>query len=276
MRLLDLFVGEPSAARTAAVGLETLHGTQADSTRESSPDTEGLRRLAGWLLALHRCLGQDRITVGFGRAGSPAQTLQSDLEKSATVASWLQRVRASTKAATSQIAQPAATPGACDGLWWDGDLADHDRVDIAAAGWTVVVAAPGGEDIDLQAWFEPTHASRTGLTALLQSALRLAQGLAGPPHTSVHRLPMLSPGQRQMLLEDWNPRTPVNATASTVHATFEIQVERTPEAIALAWHGGACSYAALSVRARQFAEVLSQRGVVAGQVVGLALERGRS
>ncbi|MFG6568564.1 MupA/Atu3671 family FMN-dependent luciferase-like monooxygenase [Sulfitobacter sp. 1A13679] len=71
----------------------------------------------------------------------------------------------------------------------------------------------------------------------------------------------------------------VNATTRaydphTIHAAFEAQVERTPDAPALVFEGETLSYAALNTRANQLAHLLRDRGAGPGMPVALCVARG--
>ncbi|MGR3627919.1 MAG: AMP-binding protein, partial [Sulfitobacter sp.] len=73
--------------------------------------------------------------------------------------------------------------------------------------------------------------------------------------------------------------TRVNATTRdydplTIHAAFEAQVARTPEAPALVFEGDTLSYAALNARANQLAHVLGDMGAGPGMPVALCVARG--
>ncbi|HEY0777634.1 MAG TPA: amino acid adenylation domain-containing protein [Gemmatirosa sp.] len=60
---------------------------------------------------------------------------------------------------------------------------------------------------------------------------------------------------------------------ATVHAAFEAQVDRAPNAAAVRYAGATASYADLDARANRLAVVLRERGVGLGVAVGICLER---
>lgn len=73
--------------------------------------------------------------------------------------------------------------------------------------------------------------------------------------------------------------TQVNATARdydplTIHAAFEAQVKRTPDAPALVFEGETLSYGTLNARANQLAHLLREMGAGPGMPVALCTARG--
>ena len=95
--------------------------------------------------------------------------------------------------------------------------------------------------------------------------VELLQAAVAAPATLVGDLPLDAPG-------------PVGGTeafppARTMHARFEEQVRRAPEAVAVTCGGEALTYAALNARANRIAHALTERGVGPDVLVGLLAER---
>ncbi|MDF1669399.1 MAG: LLM class flavin-dependent oxidoreductase [Roseovarius sp.] len=76
------------------------------------------------------------------------------------------------------------------------------------------------------------------------------------------------------LLDDWNATTCNVEGPLTIHAAFEAQVARTPDAIAVVFEDQELSYAQLDARANGLAAVLQTEGVKPGSHVGLCVSRG--
>jgi natural product biosynthesis luciferase-like monooxygenase protein len=83
----------------------------------------------------------------------------------------------------------------------------------------------------------------------------------------------LPEAETDTLLNRWND-TARAYDPVTIHAAFEAQVARTPDAIALVCEGDSLSYAALNARANRLAHLLRDRGVTPGTPVGLYVARG--
>ncbi|MGV7211556.1 non-ribosomal peptide synthase/polyketide synthase [Oxalobacteraceae bacterium A2-2] len=98
---------------------------------------------------------------------------------------------------------------------------------------------------------------------------------AGQP---VDRLPLLQAAERSAIIDGFNaPATaPAAIGQACIHALFEAQVARTPDAPALLVEGQTLSYAELNARANRLAHHLRSLGVRPDQRVALCLERGAS
>ncbi len=98
---------------------------------------------------------------------------------------------------------------------------------------------------------------------------------AAAPAQTLAETSLLTPLERREVLELWNDTSAPHPEAC-VHALFEAQVARDPEAIALTFEGRSLSYRALSTRANQLARALQKRGVGPDAIVGLCVERSLS
>ncbi|MFD5797635.1 amino acid adenylation domain-containing protein [Streptomyces diastatochromogenes] len=110
-------------------------------------------------------------------------------------------------------------------------------------------------------------------TATWNLLVALEATLAGGPEIALGAVEVLSPEELHRVLVEWND-TAVEVGASTLPALFEARVARTPDAVAVLFEGEELSYAELDARANRLARLLVSRGVGAGSVVGVCLERG--
>ena len=88
----------------------------------------------------------------------------------------------------------------------------------------------------------------------------------------VAALPMLSPEERRVVLEEVNQTLGPRAQGC-VHQAFEAQVARMPDAPAISFEAVTLTYAALNARANRVAHVLRAMGVGPGVLVGLHIRR---
>jgi amino acid adenylation domain-containing protein len=103
---------------------------------------------------------------------------------------------------------------------------------------------------------------------------RLLEGLAEDISSRVSTLPMLTDRERVQILQEWNATESEYPSASSVHELFELQVERSPDSIALTFGEQRLSYRELNERSNQLAHRLLRAGVERGSFVAMFLDRG--
>jgi amino acid adenylation domain-containing protein len=86
--------------------------------------------------------------------------------------------------------------------------------------------------------------------------------------------PLLDAAQRQAIAQQWTADARDTDLTRTLPAMFAEQALRTPDRIAVASGDASLTYAQLLARARAVAHALRERGVVAGDLVGVAVPRG--
>ncbi|HEY6186084.1 MAG TPA: amino acid adenylation domain-containing protein [Pyrinomonadaceae bacterium] len=101
----------------------------------------------------------------------------------------------------------------------------------------------------------------------------LLEAIVERPDCRLSDLPMLTPAERRQLLEEWAIAPSLPPTAPTIHALFEAQAARAPEATALICGIDVVSYGELDARAEHLARRLRATGVRAEVRVGLLLSR---
>jgi amino acid adenylation domain-containing protein len=102
---------------------------------------------------------------------------------------------------------------------------------------------------------------------------QMLQSLVADPSQRLSRLEILPPAERRLLLRDWNATSAETGHERSVHALFEAQAARTPDAVAISHFGQQLSYRELDQRANALAHALVGRGVQRGDLVGLFVKR---
>jgi amino acid adenylation domain-containing protein len=113
---------------------------------------------------------------------------------------------------------------------------------------------------------------RETIRLLLLRFATLLEAVVAEPERRLSELTVLAPGERQQLLDEWARGEPLPPGA-TVHALFEAQAARAPEAAALVCGERVTSYGELDRRAGLIARRLRALGVGPEARVGLLLER---
>ncbi|HEY1387199.1 MAG TPA: amino acid adenylation domain-containing protein, partial [Ktedonobacterales bacterium] len=101
----------------------------------------------------------------------------------------------------------------------------------------------------------------------------LIAGIAADPDQRISQLPLLTPGEREQVLVEWNATASAYPEDTSIIARFEAQVEHTPDAVAFSCGGETLTYRELNSQANQLARYLRQLGVGPEVLVGVCFER---
>jgi amino acid adenylation domain-containing protein len=116
--------------------------------------------------------------------------------------------------------------------------------------------------------FEPATVER-----MVRHLSTLLAGVAADAEASVWTLPLMEPGERQQVVEQWNATAVAGAWEGTLHGLFEAQAVRSPEAVAVVCGDARLSYRELEQRANQMAWHLRAQGVGPEVRVGVCARR---
>lgn len=97
------------------------------------------------------------------------------------------------------------------------------------------------------------------------------EAIAANPQQRISELPLLTDAEHQQVLQ-WN-QTETEFPQICIHQLFEAQVDRTPDAIAIAVAGQSLTYQSLNDKANQLAHYLQMLGVGADTLVGICCDR---
>lgn len=101
----------------------------------------------------------------------------------------------------------------------------------------------------------------------------LLEGMAADPGRPLGSLPLLTVGERQQLLVEWNATHMPYPADRCVHELVEVQAARIPDAVAVSFEDQQVSYAVLNRRANQLAHHLQSHDVGPETLVGICTER---
>jgi len=101
----------------------------------------------------------------------------------------------------------------------------------------------------------------------------LVEDILAHPSSRLSELKVLSDGEYQQLVHEWNQTQAPYPSQALLHTLFEQQVEKTPAAIALSFADTELSYQELNARANQLAHYLRRLGTGPESHVGVLLER---
>ena len=101
----------------------------------------------------------------------------------------------------------------------------------------------------------------------------ILEGAVADPSQRLWELPLLTAGEEQQLLVDWNATQAEYPQDQCLHQLFEAQVERTPDHLAVLSPDERLTYREVNGRANQLAHHLQTLGVGPGVRVGVCMER---
>ncbi|MCC5658518.1 amino acid adenylation domain-containing protein [Nostoc sp. XA010] len=111
------------------------------------------------------------------------------------------------------------------------------------------------------------------ITRMLGHFQILLESIVVNPKERISDLSLLTKGERQQLLIDWNDTKKTYPNSKCFHQLFEAQVEKSPDANALVFGNQQLSYKELNIRSNQLAHYLKIIGVKTESLVGICVER---
>ncbi|MEH2284140.1 MAG: amino acid adenylation domain-containing protein, partial [Nostoc sp.] len=101
----------------------------------------------------------------------------------------------------------------------------------------------------------------------------LLSGIVANPESKISQLPLLTQPEQHQLLFEWNDTQADYPRNKCIHQLFELQVQRTPDALAVVFENQQLTYHELNCRANSLAHYLQSLGVKPDTLVGICVER---
>ncbi|EEF63276.1 hybrid non-ribosomal peptide synthetase/type I polyketide synthase [Pedosphaera parvula] len=131
----------------------------------------------------------------------------------------------------------------------------------------------GDNKLEVQCEFNTDLFDRATIRRWLSHFEALIQGIIENSDQPLDELPILNETDRRQILLGWNSTRKAYLKDKTIHAVFEEQASRRPEATALRFQGKQITYAELNRRADGLAAQLQLLGVKPGVMAGIFVER---
>jgi surfactin family lipopeptide synthetase C len=129
------------------------------------------------------------------------------------------------------------------------------------------------QELVLEMTYDRRRFDDATMTRTLGHLTTLLKEMVSDPARRLSDLPLLTKSERHQLLVEWNDTKKNYPKDQCIHALFERQVERTPDAVAIAYEAEQLTYGELNRRANQLAHYLQRLGVGAEVLVGICMER---
>ncbi|WP_264312050.1 non-ribosomal peptide synthase/polyketide synthase [Pseudomonas putida] len=267
---------------------------------------------SAWLLLLQRYTGHASVCFGATVAGRPAELAGVEEQiglfintlpvvgaprAEQTVGDWVAQVQASNLALRefehtplydvqswaglggealfdtlvvfeSYPVSEALKQGAPGGLQF-GDVGIQEQTNYPL---TLLVSL--GETLSIQYRHDLARWNPATLQQVARHLSHLLQAMAQDAGQVLGELPLFDADEQQQIVQGWNPRHAQYPDHRAIHHLIEAQVQRAPNAPALAFGELTMSYGELNRRANRLAHKLRELGVGPDVLVGIAMERG--
>ncbi|MBP2261311.1 amino acid adenylation domain-containing protein [Pseudomonas sp. BP8] len=266
---------------------------------------------AAWLLLLHRYTGQEGVAFGATVAGRPADLrgvehqlglfintlpVAARLQPDLPVGEWVERLQAQNLSMREHEHTPlydiqrwagsageqlfdtllvfenypvgeVLQQGSSAGLAFSGTQ-NRERTN-----YPLTLMIESGNALTVHYHYDRSHLGDTGVEQIARHFANLLRALVQHADTPVGELQMLDDEERQRIVHDWNRTQMQYPHERSLPELFEMQVARTPEALALLFAEQTLSYRQLNQRANRLAGKLRTLGVGPDVLVAIALER---
>ena len=139
--------------------------------------------------------------------------------------------------------------------------------------YPLTLVAFADERMMLRIPYDTQRFESAAIDRMLGHLQSLLEGMAANPHQRLCEMPLVTRAEREQLLSDLDHTEHDLSRGLTVHALFEAQVERTPDATAVRLGPESLTYRELNERANQLAHHLRGMGVGPEVRVGICAER---
>lgn len=155
------------------------------------------------------------------------------------------------------------------------DNPDSSPSRVARARCEVELSYTGNRDgLEVEAVWAADLFRKGTVERLLAHHEQLLRAMCEDDSRAVRDLAMLSRDETHRICVEHNRTLSSSSGLATFVERFDEQVRRTPEKIACIDRSGPSSYRALAVRTNRLAHALAAKGIGAGTVVGVCLDRG--
>jgi amino acid adenylation domain-containing protein len=121
--------------------------------------------------------------------------------------------------------------------------------------------------------YNPEVFSAKAIAIMVEQWITLLEGIVRNVTAPVSQLPLISPAERQKILEKWNDTASNYPHDRCLHQLFEVKAAENPQAVALVCQGESLTYGELEQQAHQLACYLQSLGVQEETLVGVCLDR---
>jgi amino acid adenylation domain-containing protein len=217
--------------------------------------------LAGYAILLHRTQEQTEVRIATPRThlSSNQERWQISFSKELTLSQLLDELQ--------KPPAPHETSSADSyGVYYSCDSSENSSIYPPNSLWLSIQSHQGTLQGDFNC--EGGLFSESDIELFASRFPVILEGMLGGANQICSEVPLLTNTEKQHLLQ-WNQNKVEYPKDACLHTLIEMQVERTPEAVAVSYQGCNVTYRELNVQANQIAHYLIQKKVGPGSLVGL-------
>ncbi|MCB1123858.1 MAG: amino acid adenylation domain-containing protein, partial [Verrucomicrobiae bacterium] len=138
--------------------------------------------------------------------------------------------------------------------------------------YPLVLAGYLDSELSIQITYDRERFRESTITHIRNHLRSVLQSIACRPRQQVGEVEILTPREREMVLNEWN-RTSVDFPHASIPQLFEQQVQERPQAVALVLGDHQWTYEVLNQHSNGLAHRLKAAGVAPGTAVGICADR---
>jgi natural product biosynthesis luciferase-like monooxygenase protein len=154
-----------------------------------------------------------------------------------------------------------------------GSWARRDIRFIEQTNFPLTLFGYNENELLLKLAYDRARLTDAGAQRCLKQLRALLEALPQDAGRRVTDLPLVETEEREILATRWNATARDYDRAQTIHALFEAQAERTPDAVAVVFRDQSLTYRELNRRANQLAHRLRRYGAGRDRIVGIFMKR---
>ncbi|MCP5051522.1 MAG: AMP-binding protein, partial [bacterium] len=127
--------------------------------------------------------------------------------------------------------------------------------------------------LEMEYEYRAAHYEPSEIEEFHRGLVTILGGALSNPTKKISEIQLLSPEEKEQILESFNKTESGYPGDKTIHQLFEAQVGKTPGAVAITSENGRLTCEELNTNVNRVAHALREKGVTIGTIVGLMIER---
>ncbi|TPG89204.1 amino acid adenylation domain-containing protein [Brevibacillus laterosporus] len=144
---------------------------------------------------------------------------------------------------------------------------------IEKTNYDLTIIVEPAEEVLIKFCYNANQYDNESMQRVADHLMQAAKAVLEQPDMKAEDIDLMTKSEKRQLLVEFNDTVAEYPKDATIPQLFEEQVRKTPDHIAVVSEDGKLTYLELNERANRLARVLRAKGVQAGSIVGLMIER---